>query len=129
MVQGRKVTRDSGTFFPRKDDAKEMAAYNVCSTLGDIGFEWSQPVQSHAATATTSPKPTTNFVSRLKEHYEKQYRPVPEYKVLARVSGEGFVARVYVVELGKEVEGEVARNKKEAKQNAARKALHRLNKY
>ena len=67
-----------------------------------------------------------SWVSKLKEHYDRLGKSEvvldSKYKLKTTADG-GFVYRIYVPELGREVEGEVAKSKKEAKQNAAKKAL------
>ena len=69
-----------------------------------------------------------SWVSKLKEHYDRLGKSEAvldsKYKLKTAADG-GYVCRIYVPELGREVEEEVRsyKSKKEAKQNAAKKAL------
>ena len=136
MVHGTKITRDSDTYFPRKDEAKESAAFNAYSALvaykglidsggggGGGGVGDRQSVQSHASVEVS-------WVSRLKEHYDKQGQPGMKLDFKEEeIEVQGFVSSVFVPELGREVKGEVAKSKKEARQSAAKRALQHLDEH
>ena len=71
--------------------------------------------------------PNTIWKSQLKEHYDKQGKAGMEFKYkTSEVAGGGFVASIFISELRKEVRGERGNNKKEAEQNAAKKAVQQL---
>ena len=71
--------------------------------------------------------PNTVWKSQLKEHYDKQGKAGMELKYkTSEVAGGGFVASIFISELRKEVRGERGNNKKEAEQNAAKKAVQQL---
>ena len=101
-----------------------MAAQNVYLAIVSAGSPGGgasdrQRVESRGSSEVS-------WVSKLKERYEKLGKPGvgSDYKV--KESDGGFVSRIFIPELGREVEGGRAKSKKEAKQNAAKKALNLL---
>ena len=126
MVHGKKIIGDSGTYFFRKDDAKERAAYNAYSVLvgsgGAGGVGDRQSVQPRGSVEVS-------WVSKLKEHYDKRGQPGMQFDYqVEEIGTQSFVSSVFVPELKRKVKGEVAKSKKEAKQNAAKRALQFLDK-
>lgn len=133
-VNGRSTTRDSGSYYPRKDEAKEMAAKSVYLVVSSGGSGGAGPVATSTRGAVQvvqsgATSSDVSWVSKLKEHYDKQGKPGmgQDFKVQETAVG-GFIARIFVPELGREVEGAAAKSKKEAKQNAAKKALNSIKK-
>ena len=74
----------------------------------------------------TAVSPPTIWKSQLKEHYDKQGKAGMELKYKTSEVPGGFVASIFISELSKEVRGERGNNKKEAEQNAAKKAVQQL---
>lgn len=116
MRDGKTITADSGSFYPRKDDAKEMAAYRVLSALKEA-------IQSRGVSAPAS---DVSWKSKLKEHYDKQGKAGMELKYTMKEETGCFVSSVFIPELGRYVEGQSGRSKKEAMQNAAQRAMQLL---
>ena len=118
-VNGKIIRRDSGRFFPRKDDAKENAASNV---LQNMEADTQPRGGSGGAGATVG----VSWKSLLKEHYDKRGHPNMVLNYDTMPSGSGFLSEVFVPELRRKVKGEIGRSKKEAEQSAAKKALQLL---
>ena len=127
VIGGRKISKDSGGFHSRKDTAKEMAAKKLFLALSGSGSPGAAARPKVVQQKTQSRSSTdVSWVSKLKEHYDRlgKSEAVLDSKYKLKITADGgFVYRIYVPELGREVEGEVAKSKKEAKQNAAKKAL------
>ena len=145
LLQGRKIVEDSGRkYYPRKDDAKETVAKKVLERI--------QSMTSSGASSTTAPNtaaprgaapitpafrtaavsvppgipPNMIWKSKLKEYYDKQGKPGTPIKYTVTQTPNGFVANVFIPELGAWIKGECGKNKKEAEQNAAKMALGKL---
>jgi len=70
-----------------------------------------------------------SWVSKLKEHYDKQGKPETSLEFAVAQESDGcFVASIFIAELETVVQGLKASSKKQAKQNAAEKAMILLSK-
>ena len=137
MVHGKKITGDSGTYFLGKDKAKERAAFNAYSALAGSGGGGGGGGATAAAAAAggvgdrqsvqSRGSVEVSWVSKLKEHYDKRGQPGMQFDFqVEEIGTQSFVSSVFVPELKRKVKGEVAKSKKEAKQNAAKRALQFL---
>jgi dsRNA-specific ribonuclease len=124
------MVQDSKNYYSRKYDSRESAAQKILLKLREV--ERSRPRNTAGAnqgpTKTQATAVATTWKSQLKEHYDKSGMAGegPKYNTV-EVQG-GFVASVRVPRLGMEVKGDKKKNKKEAEQSAAEKAIRSLNK-
>ena len=121
MLSGKTIRENSQGYYPRKDDAKEIACGNILRTIEN------HPVQSRGAVDGT-----VSWISKLKEHYDKKGEPNQPLDIQVKsVDGSSphFVAYIYIKELNRYVDGPSAKSKKEAKQSAAKSALQLLGQY
>jgi len=119
LLNGKTIREDSRGYYPRKDEAKEIACEHILEKIQV------RPVQSRGAVTGV-----TSWISKLKEYYDKKGEPNQslDYRVTPVDSGQSpqFVAYVYIKELEQYVSGSLAKSKKEAKQSAAQYALRLL---
>lgn len=131
LLQGRKIVEDSGRYYyPRKDDAKEIVAKKILGKMQSMQSSQCRGVSNMSAAVIAPVGTPSNMIwkSRLKEYYDKQGKPGMEIKYTATSLGQdGFVATVFTPELGPAgIVGECGKSKKEAEQNAAKKAMEYL---
>ena len=139
LLQGRKIVEDSGRkYYPRKDDAKEIVAKKILEKIQSMLSAPRIAVPRTAAPSTAAlitpaafsvpPGIPPNMIwkSKLKEYYDKQGKPGTPIKYTVTQTPNGFVANVFVSELGAWIKGECGKSKKEAEQNAAKVALRKL---
>ena len=104
---------------PRKWPGSKKKTFSALNGSGSLGATARPKVVQQETQSRSSAD--VSWVSKLKEHYDRQGKSeaVLDSKYKLKTTADGsFVYRIYVPELGREVEGEVAKSKKEAKQNA-----------